>query len=114
MPAHQRLGIIQGPDQGRHSNGIPPVSQGHGYIAQQAAALGPQDGATPEASPEALIVQGSEVHKERGHALFPWLESCLGSSLSKTPVPGTDLLADVAAKNAVAHLRPQFAGDGAF
>src|SRR5204862_2787343 len=112
MLAHEGVGIvIASALQRRHGGGLPAIAERDAYVAQESAALGAQDRTACEELSEALLVQLEEalqrpvIQRARLKARF--------ARLRREAVPGTHLLADVAAEDPVADRGPHLERDRA-
>ncbi len=115
MLGHQLGGLLAAAAQDRGGRVRPAaVAQPHTEVAEHGLPARPLEGGVAVAGLEARLVQrqqllGPGYHRVVGHrpaGLQVGLVAGRG-----VPVPGTDLLADVAAEDPVAHLRPELLGD---
>src|SRR5215469_98001 len=125
MGAYQRLVIVESVDERRYRQWIAAVAKRYANIAQQPAPFRTSNGTRAEAFPELLFRQREQWDQFRVAAYTgSWTEFLASSHLEQLPrfarlFPGTqtllhhlvdraNLLADIAAKDEVAHQRAQF------
>src|SRR5258706_1187622 len=106
--AHDGILVPRQRFQDRPPRPVARVAQGHREPPQEAAALGPLHRTAPEALPERGLVEAGQLLQRRGVESRTRLEgrATLTEALA---VPGTDVLADVAAEDVAAEpLAPVF------
>jgi len=111
MGAQERLLVSKEGGYGRQQPGLPTVAHGHQHVAQETLVAGAGDSRTLEYR---LPLLPSKLQPALETALTktpPGMEGGRGD-LARKAIPGADLLAIVATKDAVAQERAQGTGDG--
>src|SRR5258706_12451553 len=110
--AHDGILVPRQRFQDRPPRPVARVAQGHRDAPQEAAALGPLHRTAPEALPERGLVEAGQLLQRRGVESRTRLEgrATLTEALA---VPGTDVLADVAAEERAAEGPPPVLRDSA-
>ena len=106
----QRFVANKGLPQRGDSSGVSEVAQSDTYVALKSLALGPFNWTVAKAFSELLVIHLQQRQKFRSVEIVPFLKRSFGA-FGRLPIHGTNILANVATENPIAHQWAKFTRD---